>query len=559
MFRTRQYLVFLLLTAFLAGLFARLFFLQILNFERFSAMAEDQHNRVIEIEPRRGTIFDRYMDPLAINIDVQSVYCDPRSIRDKEHTAEVLSDTLGISRQEVDKKLARDKAFVWVKRKIDQASYERLSRENAAGVHFVTESKRKYPNDNMASHVIGFVGIDNNGLEGLELMFDADLKGRSGWRHMFRDARMQTVLFNEKESIPAQNGQNLVLTLDSVIQYIAEDELAGMVKKFNAAGGSVIVMDPYTGKILAMANYPDYDLNSFRSAPREFMKNDSVSSIYEPGSVFKVVTASAAIETGTVTMDDRIYCENGKFNVCGRILNDYRPHGELSFREVVSKSSNIGVVKVAQKMGAETLFEYIQKFGFGEKTGIDMVGEAEGISRPPSVWSRSDITTIPMGQGIAVTSIQLAAAISVIANGGDLMRPYMIEKITTWQGSDIKDFSPLKRRTVITKETCDKIKAALRDVVTVGTGKQAGSKIYETCGKTGTAQMVDPKGGYYPDKYYATFIGFAPVEEPMISIVVIARDPRPLHFGGTVAGPTFRRVAERTLEYLGAEKIKKTK
>lgn len=554
MFRKRQFLVFFLLVAFLAALFARLFYIQLLNYERFSAMAEDQHNRVVELEPRRGTIFDRYMDPLALNLDVQSVYCDARSVRDKEHTALVLSRTLGIDPDETIRKLQRDKAFVWIKRKIDQSSYEALVKEKLHGIHFITESKRKYPNDSMASHILGFAGMDNRGLEGLELSFDSYLRGRPGWRHMVRDAKMQTVLYDELSSVPAQNGHNLVLTIDSVIQYIAEDELGEMARSFDISGGTIIVMEPFSGKVLAMANYPDYDLNRFSEAPAADRKNTAVSSVYEPGSVFKIVTASAAIEEGVVTMDERVYCEKGKFSVRGRVLNDHRPHGDLSFSEVIARSSNIGVVKVAMELGEEKLYEYIQRFGFGKKTGIDMPGEMPGISRPYSAWWRSDITTIPMGQGIAVTPIQLAAAISVIANGGELMTPYVAEKITTWQGADIKISSPVRRRRVIKKETCDKIKKALRDVVTQGTGRQAASEIYETAGKTGTAQMASPEGGYYPDKYYATFIGFAPLEVPAVSIVVIAEDPRRSYFGGTVAGPTFKRVAERTLEYLGLPK-----
>ncbi len=517
-------------------------------------MAEDQHNRIVELEPRRGTIFDRYMDPLALNLDVQSVYCDARSVRDKEHTALVLSRVLGIDPAETISKLKRDKAFVWIKRKIDQSSYEALVEEDLQGIYFVTESKRKYPNDSMASHIVGFAGMDNRGLEGLELSFDSYLRGKPGWRHMVRDARMQTVLFDEISSVPAKNGQNLVLTIDSVIQYIAEDELAEMARKFNISGGTIIVMDPYSGKVLAMANYPDYDLNAFSKASEASRKNTAVSSVYEPGSVFKIVAASAAIEEGVVTLDDRVYCEKGKFNVRGRVLNDHRPHGDLSFSEVIARSSNIGVVKVAMELGEEKLYEYIKKFGFGKITGIDMPGELPGISRPCSAWWKSDITTIPMGQGIAVTPIQLAAAISVIANGGELMTPYVVEKITTWQGADIKTFSPVKKRRVIKKGTCDKIKKALRDVVAQGTGRRAGSEIYETAGKTGTAQMASPDGGYYPDRYYATFIGFAPVEVPAVSIVVIAEDPRRSYFGGTVAGPTFKSVAERTLEYLGVPK-----
>lgn len=557
MFRKRQYLILFVFMSALIFLLGRLFFIQVTEFERFSSMARSQHNRVVEVEPRRGTIFDRYMDPLAINLDVPSVYCDPRSIHEKEKTAGLLSRALDIPFEEIAAKLESDRAFVWVKRKIDRSSYERLRKDVPRGVYFVTESKRKYPNDSMASHVIGFAGIDNTGLEGLEMMYDTYLKGRPGWRHMMRDARMRTVLYDEKGSVPAQNGQNLILTIDSVVQFIAEEELSRMVGEFRAEGGTLIVMDPHTGKVLAMANYPDYDLNHFSDAPVSHRKNMAVSGVYEPGSVFKIVAAAAAIEEGSVSLEDRIYCENGKYRVRGRVLNDFRPYGELSFREVISRSSNIGIVKAAMDIGEEKLFNYIEKFGFGARTGINMPGEVTGISRHPSTWWQSDITTIPMGQGIAVTPIQLAAAISVIANGGYLIPPKIVDKITTWEGSEIKVFSPGEKRRVINTSTCDKMKDALRHAVEEGTGRPARSAVYVSAGKTGTAQIPAPEGGYYPDRYYASFIGFAPVDDPMISVVVIARDPRVSHFGGTVAGPVFRRVTERTLQYLGAERIKR--
>ena len=556
MYRTRRYMVILAFSVSFLFLFIRLFCLQIIDRGRYSGIADRQHNQILQIDARRGTIFDRYMDPLAINMEVQSVFCNPRIISDKAGIADILSSVLEIDAADVRDKLQKDKAFVWIKRKIDHASYEKLSAMNLKGVYFRPESIRKYPNDSMAAHLLGFVGIDNEGLEGLELLYDHELKGRPGRRFETRDARMRSVLRKEKMSVSPQNGNNLTLTIDSVIQYIAETELGAMVETFNAAGGIVIVMEPSSGKILALANIPVYDPNNISGIRPEELKNSAISDVFEPGSVFKIVTASAALEEGVITLSDKVYCENGKFKVCGRILNDYHPYGELSFEDVVAKSSNIGVVKTAQKLGNEKLFEYIQKFGFGEKSGIDSPGEVPGISRPPKIWSRSDITTIPMGQGIAVTPLQLASAVSVIANGGYLMKPYVVEDVTTWEGGEIRKVLPEKKRQVISGNTCEKMKKAMRKVMTDGTGRNALSKRYESCGKTGTAQMVNPQGGYYPDKYYATFIGFAPMENPLISVVVVARDPRPQHFGGTVAGPVFKRITEKTLEYLGAEEIK---
>jgi len=554
MFRSRQYALFIFFVILFTFLLGRLFYLQLISYGRFSGMADNQHNTIFKIEPRRGAIFDRYLEPLAINLDMPSVYCDPRGVQDKAGTADVLARVLGVDRDEVLGKLERDKAFVWIKRKADRAQAEELQKMGLEGVHFIMESKRRYSNDNTASHLLGFAGMDNNGLEGLEMTFDGKLKGKPGYRHIVRDAKRRIVLLDEESSILPQNGHNLVLTIDSVIQFIAEEELAAAVKKFNAESASVIVMDPYTGKILAIANYPDYDLNRYHEAPKAVMKNHAVTSVLEPGSVFKVVTASAALNEGIVGLDDRIYCENGEYQVGGRILHDFHPYGDLSFEEVVSHSSNIGTVKVAMELGEDKLYEYIRKFGFGERTGVDIPGEVSGISRPPSVWSKSDITTIPIGQGIAVTPVQLAAAISVIANGGYLVKPYAVDSITTWEGEVYKQFEPEIKHKVLDKATCDMMTAALRRVVVDGTGTRANSKIYETCGKTGTAQMVNPAGGYYDNKYYATFMGFAPKDAPVVSIVVVAKDPHPAHFGGTVCGPVFRRIAEKTLQYLGSDK-----
>jgi cell division protein FtsI (penicillin-binding protein 3) len=554
MFRTRQYLVFFFLITFLLSLLVRLFYLQVLSFDRFSELASEQHNKVLRVEPRRGIIFDRHMEPLAINLDVPSIYCEPRNIKNKERVANILSKTLHMERGSVLKRLDRDKGFVWVKRKVDNKTAKQIKELDLVGIQFIDESERNYSNDNMAAHVIGFVGIDNEGLEGLELLFDEKLKGKPGWRHLVRDAKERTVLFNERESMPPQNGYNLVLTIDSVMQYIVEEELEKMAKRSRASSASAIVMDPFSGKILALANWPSYDLNASSSAPREFMKNRAISSVYEPGSVFKIVTASASLNEGTVDLETRIYCENGEYRTGGRVLHDYHPYGELAFVDVIAKSSNIGTVKVGQKLGGEKVYDYIRRFGFGEKTGIDLPGEVSGINRPPAEWSRSDITTIPMGQGIAVTSLQMACAISVIANGGYLVKPYVVDRITTWEGETYKQFEPVTKRRVLSEYACEKMKDALRRVVTDGTGKRAKSRLYDTCGKTGTAQMVNPAGGYYPDKYNATFVGFAPMDVPAISVVVTACDPRPVYFGGSVAAPAFKEITERTLQYLDSNK-----
>ncbi len=550
MFRARQYVVVFFSLSFFLALFIRLFYLQVMHHDTFAEMAREQHNQIFTIEPRRGAIYDRYMEPLAINLDRSSVYADPRSIKDKEHAAGVLSDLLDVDKKTILKRLNKNKAFVWVKRKAREEEVSKIKTLDLSGISFMAESERTYPNDNMASHIIGFAGVDNTGLEGLELVWDDRLKGEPGFRHMIRDAKLRPVLDKKEDSLPAQNGYNIVLTIDSVIQYITEREIAKMAMKFNASAASAVVLEPSTGKILALANYPDYNLNEFIEAPKSLMKNRAVSSVFEPGSVFKIVTASAALNEGKKDLEDSIYCENGEYKTGGRILHDYHPYGELSFKEVITRSSNIGTVKIASELGERTLFDYIKRFGFGEKTGVDLPGEISGICRSPAVWSRSDMSTIPIGQGIAVTPIQLACAVSVIANGGYLMRPYIVDRITTWEETVFQRFEPHANRKVLSEETCEKMKEILKEAVANGTGRRAGSHNYSMCGKTGTGQMVNPEGGYFANKYNATFIGFAPKENPVISIVVTAHDPHPSHFGGSVAAPTFKGIAEDVLQYL---------
>jgi len=553
MYKTRRYLVFLFVMVFIAVLFFRLFCLQIIECEKFTRMASDQHNKVLEIKPQRGVIYDFDMEPLAVNLEVPSVYCNPRTITDKKRTSSILSRILRMDKSVLAEKFSKQKAFIWIKRKIDEKLAKKIKKQKLTGVDFLTENKREYAGDAMAAHVIGFVGVDNNGLEGIELEFDEKLRGKAGYRHLIKDAKSETVLFVDKDSIPAENGFNIVLTIDSVIQYIAEEELSKRARKYKAEGAVAIVMNPASGRILALANYPGYDLNDFENERPEVFKNKAISNVYEPGSVFKIITASAVINEGLVDLDDKFYCERGKYRVSGRVLHDFHKYGELTFREVIGKSSNIGTVKAAKKLGGKKLYNYIKRFGFGEKTSVSLPGEVSGISRSFSAWSRSDITTIPIGQGIAVTPIQLAAAISTIANGGYLVKPYIVDKITTWEGGVYRQFKPTVRRRVLKEETCVKMREILKYAVTAGTGRRAASDLYQMAGKTGTAQKVNPDGGYFSDKYDATFIGIAPADAPVLSIVVAVFNPRPVYFGGVVAAPAFKKMAERILQYMDSK------
>ncbi|KJJ84558.1 stage V sporulation protein D [Candidatus Omnitrophus magneticus] len=555
--RTRQYLILLFFLSAFIAIFLKLFYLQVLNYNRFAEMADRQHNKFLEVPPKRGIIYDRFMEPFTVNIDKTSIFADPHQIVDQAEIAQILSKILQIDYEAILQKLNTPKAFIWIKRKVSQEEFDAVKRMSLKGIHFIKETERNYPNDSMASHVIGFAGMDNRGLEGLELFYDTTLRGQPGLQHFIRDAKLRLVLDNEADSVMARNGLNLVLTVDNVIQHIVETEIKKMAEKYNASTASAVVMEPYTGKILAMVNYPDYNLNDFSTASRDVMNNAVVSYVFEPGSVFKVVTASAVLSEGICDVDTKIHCENGEYEVAGRILHDFHPYGLMTFEDVIAHSSNIGTVKMAMKLGKDKLNDYIKKFGFGSLTGVDLPGEVAGIVRPSRVWSKSDITTVPIGQGIAVTSIQLARAVSVIANGGYLVKPYIVERIVTEDGSIFKDNEPLKKERVIDEEICWKVKEMMEGVVEKGSGRKAYSEKFITCGKTGTAQMVNPKGGYYDNKYHATFVGFAPKENPLFTIIVTAQDPHPIHFGGNVAAPAFKEIAEKIFEYIETQKTER--
>jgi len=400
---------------------------------------------------------------------------------------------------------------------------------------------------------MGFAGMDNTGLEGLELYYNRYLKGGSGWVLFLRDARQKKLDIWEK-MVAERDGYTLTTTLDEVVQFIAERELEKAYRTYHAKGASIIVMDPHTGAILAMANRPTFDLNSYTSADKDQMRNRSICDLFEPGSVFKIVTAAAALEEKKVNEGDKFFCENGAYRVASHTLHDHRPHGWLTFREVIEQSSNIGTTKVAQVLGADIVYRYTKLFGFGSKTGIDLPGEISGMAKEPRFWSKISIAAIPIGQEIGVTALQLASAISVIANGGQLMKPYVVSEVKDKHGESIKKFSPTLIRKVISVETSLRLSSILTGVIENGTAKTARLKDYSAAGKTGTAQKLEADGTYSHSKFIASFIGFAPVEDPAIVIVVILDEPRPYYFGGVVAAPVFKNVATDVLKYLKISK-----
>jgi len=550
-YRRRIDAVFLFFLVFLIFCIARLFFIQFFRSKYLAAIAKKQHNLFIELEPRRGTIYDCNLKAQAVNISVDSLYASPSEIPDKHKDTIIrqLMPILNVDYAYLKDRLYRKKSFIWLARKITSQRAEAIKMLNIKGIDFIKESKRSYPNGYLASHIIGLAGLDNVGLEGIELFYDKYLKGEAGFAIILRDARQKKLDLSEKMLLP-KDGYDLVLAIDEVIQYIAERELDNVFKTYHARGAGIIVMDPHTGAILAIANRPTFDLNEYSDANQDLRRNRSICDLFEPGSAFKIVTASAALEEKKVVEEDKFFCENGAYRVATHILHDHRPHGWLTFREVIEQSSNIGTTKVAQILGSEVIYRYIKLFGFGGKSGIDLPGEISGILKEPRFWSKISIAALPIGQEIGVTALQLVSAISVIANGGQLMKPYVVKEIRDKYGQTIKKFQPAMIRKVISIDTANRVKKILTGVVENGTGKLAKVPGFSAAGKTGTAQKLEPNGTYSHNKFVASFIGFAPAEDPVIAIAVVVDEPRPYYFGGVVAAPAFKSVASDVLRYL---------
>jgi len=550
-YRPKCEAVFLLFLIFLLYCISRLFFIQFFRSNYLTGIAKKQHNLFLELEPLRGTIYDSNLKPLAVNLSVDSIYASPNEIRDrdKEEIIRELYSPLSLKQDYLRDRLYRKKSFIWLKRKIAPEESQMIKRLNIKGIGFIKESKRTYSNSYLASHAIGFAGLDNAGLEGLEEHYDKYLKGEAGWALYLRDARQKKLDIWEKMVLP-RDGLNLILTIDEVIQYIAERELDKAFKKYHAQGASIVVMNPHTGAILALANRPTFDLNDYAKSNKDKVRNRAICDLFEPGSVFKIVTLSAALEEKKVDEEDRFFCENGSYQVGPHILHDHQPHGWLTFREVIEQSSNIGTTKVAQILGPDIIYRYIKLFGFGSKLGIDLPGEVSGITKEPRLWSKISIAAIPIGQEVGVTALQLASAISVIANGGQLMKPYIVQEIRDKQGETIKKFTPTMIRKVISIDTAFRAKKVLTGAVEEGTGKLAQMSGFSAAGKTGTAQKLEPNGTYSHNKFVASFIGFAPAEDPIIAIAVVIDQPHPYYFGGVVAAPVFKNVASDSIRYL---------
>ncbi|MCM8784055.1 MAG: penicillin-binding protein 2 [Candidatus Omnitrophica bacterium] len=532
----------------------RLIYLQLFRGPFLAKFAQSQYEMRIPLEPKRGTIFDRNVKPLAFNLSVDSVFANPKEIDDPHSTVEALSHVLELDKGIVLERLSQNKHFVWIARRINEEATVALKKLSLKGVYLIKENKRYYPQINNGSTVLGFCDIDNNGLEGIELYYDKQLKGRKGYILSNKDAKRRRIFFLDFDYLPPVDGYNLILTLDSVIQHMAERELEKAVKATGALGGSVVVVSPYTGEILAMANYPNFNPNNPQEVvDKDRLRNRAIVDMFEPGSSFKIITASAALEEKATNLKEKFFCEKGSYNLKTHILHDHQPHGWLTFEEVIGFSSNIGTVKIAQKMGLDRLYPYIYTFGMGKRTGIGLPGEAEGFIRPLSKLSRTSIGAIPIGQEVMVTLLQLTMAMCVIANGGFLMKPYIVKEIRDSKGISIVVNYPQKVRNVISSSTAEAMAQVLKGVVEYGTGKMARVEGYISAGKTGTAQKVE-NGTYSHRKFVSSFVGFVPLEKPKLVIGVVLDEPYP-YYGGVVCAPVFRNIATDALKYLDSLSI----
>jgi cell division protein FtsI (penicillin-binding protein 3) len=545
----RLYIFAALLFVWILVICFRLVRLQVVKYGDFVQRAQRQQNRTIPVQPRRGNIYDRNGYALAMSIDVDSVFAVPSEVHDQETTAVILGRVLDMAPQEIVARLQSNRNFAFIKRKIDEETANRVRELNLRGIYFRKEPKRFYPKRELAAQVLGYVGMDDEGLGGLERQFDDDLRGIPGQELISIDARRKWFSRVEK---PPDPGQNLVLTIDQTIQYIAEKELDQGMADTKAIAGTVVVENPRTGEILALVNRPTFNPNVFNSVPTEALKNRAVSDIYEPGSVFKIVTYSAAIDQHVVTPDDKVDCQHGSINVFGMQIHDHESLGVITIAEALAHSSDVAAIKVGMKLGDQRLYHYIHDYGFGQQTGIELPGETRGMAKPVNRWSKVSIGAISMGQEIGVTPLQTISLVSTIANDGVYTPPRIVAGELPPDSKALPVvFHPAQQHRVVSAMTAVQMKKMMEGVVLFGTARRAILEGYTIAGKTGTAQKVEPgTGAYSKTKYVASFIGFTPVNTPAITIAVILDSPVGLHQGGQVCAPVFKRIAQQVLEYL---------
>jgi cell division protein FtsI (penicillin-binding protein 3) len=534
----------------MGAVFGRLSYLQLYRHSEYLSRALRQQQRTFEITPERGAIYDRNGKPLAMSIQVDSAFAVPSEIADENLAARLLSGVVNKPQEEIEARFESSRSFAWIARKLPPEKADAISKLNLKGIYLQKENQRFYPKRDLAAHVLGFVDVDEKGLIGIERELDSQIRGKSERIVVMADAKQRW--FDGVEA-QRERGANVVLTLDEKIQYTAERELAAAIAKTHASAGTVIVMNPNTGEILALANWPKFNPNKAGDAPSENWMNRAVSAIYEPGSTFKLITLAAALDQGITRPDEVFDCENGSVVIFGHRIHDHKPYGLLNVAGILANSSDVGAIKIALRLGSPKFYDYIRAFGFGSKTGVELPYESRGQLAHVEDWEPIAIGSISMGQEVGVTPIQLVSAVSAIANGGLLYKPRVISELRRGDKALPAEglLAEQEPKRVIHPETAATLRRLMEGVILHGTGPLAHLDGWTSAGKTGTAQKIDPTTGRYSrTQYIASFTGFAPINNPAVTILVSLDSPVGLHEGGEVAAPVFKRIAEQVLAYL---------
>jgi len=543
--RLRWLVVWFLGVVWMGAVLARLSYLQLFRHSEYLAKAEHQQQRVFEISPTRGAIYDRKGRDLAVSLPMDSLFADPAEIADVEMVAPLLSHVLDVPADEIAAKIRGARTPVRLARKLSPDSVQRIADMNLRGVFFQKENRRVYPQRELAASLLGYVDVDEKGIGGIEYALDKEIRGQPGRMMVMADGLRRW--YDRRELAPSP-GASVALTIDETIQYIAEKELARAVEQTHAKSGVAVVQDPNSGELLAVANAPSFDANNPGAYADETRMNRAVVASYEPGSTFKVITLTGALEHGVASPDDLVDCQMGSIVVGGRLIHDWHRFGVLSVRGILANSSDVGAIKLALRLGAPRFYETIRAFGIGQPTGIELPGENRGLLRPVENWSANSIGSLAMGQEVSVTPVQMISAISAVANGGTLYPPRIVREIG---GRSPAVHSPAALRQVTDARTAAQMRELMEAVVLEGTGKPARLAGWTAAGKSGTAQKIDPATRRYSKtQYMASFVGFTPLNNPVVTILVVLDSPVGPHHGGEVGGPVFKRIAEQVLTYL---------
>jgi cell division protein FtsI (penicillin-binding protein 3) len=549
--RVRFRILFLTVLISVAGLtiLARLVRTQVFQAEEFRRLARQQQEGIIELSPARGAIYDAAGRELAVSVLVDSVYVDPSRLDDKARQIRRLSKTAGVSARTLRDRVQGDgKRFAWVKRKVTPGTRERIESLDIQAAGFIPEYRRYYPKQTLAAHLLGYVGVDDQGLAGLEYGFDDRVQGHTGRRLAYRDARGTKIPMEVNE--PVTEGRSLVLTVDEVVQHVVERELDRVYRQTRARAAMAVLIEPDTGRILAMANRPTYDPNGYSAATESTRRNRALTDCFEPGSTFKVFTWAAAWQDGKIHNGETINCGNGRIEVAGRTIRDHKKFGTLTVGEVLHHSSNVGAIEIGRRLGDKRFYRFLTRFGFGQPTGIRLPGETPGILHPPAEWSGVSKASLSIGHEVCVNAVQLTSALSAAINGGWLRRPWIIQAIVDEDGNTLESFGPADPIRVLNPATSERIRHELYRTVEDGSGQAARLPNFNVGGKTGTAQKIGDDGRYTSSRHVSTFFGFAPASRPAIALLVVVDEPQGKYYGSEIAAPVFGRIAPEVLHYL---------